>query len=62
MTAGVLVSAEFLLDGELQVVAVGIGDDADVADDLVAVHRAEEEAALLASHLGDAIDLLAGVE
>ena len=54
--------AEQLLDGELHVVAVGIGDDADVADDGIAVHRAEQQAAVLPGHGRDLIDLLATVE
>ena len=52
---------EHLLDGELEVVAVGVGDDADVADDRVAVHRAEQQAALVLGHRRDPVDVVSGV-
>ena len=49
-----------LLDRELDVVAVGVGDEADVADDRVAVHRAEQQAALRPwPSLGDPVDVVA---
>ena len=56
------VSAQYLFDRELEVVPVGVGDDADVADHLVAVHRAEQEAAFLLGHRRDLVDFFSGVE
>ncbi len=46
----VATSAQVLFDRELDVVAVGIGDDADVADDFVAIHGAQQQAAVFLGH------------
>jgi len=52
------ISLAWLLDGELDVVAVGIAHEADIADHGVAVHRTEHETTIFFGHGGDAIDVV----
>ena len=55
-------SAQDLLHGELDVVAVGVGDEADVAHHRVAVHGAEHQDSVLGGHGRDLVHLGPGVE